>query len=97
MLQKLVDKLSTEMFQILAENRLGMDVSEVNTCLQNKRTMTDLLKKWRASQPDMKVAYTNLYHVLLKANMRDLTGVLVGKTKYFNQLKYADNRFLIIA
>ena len=92
MLRNLADKFhkfKTQIFRHLAENGLGMDVDVVNTCLQsntdNKMAMCDLLKEWRESQPDRKVAYTNLHDTLLKENMDDLTRVLVGIISYIFQ------------
>ena len=81
MLQKLAHKLhrfETEVFRRLTENGLGMDVNEVNTCLHDKNAKSDLLKNWRASQPNWKTAYANLHHTLLKENMDELTAILVG-------------------
>ena len=81
MILSLAGKFSEKMpVHILAETGLGMDVSVVKTCLHNNQdinmAMHDVLGKWKVSQPNMKVAYTNLYHALLKVKMENLTEVL---------------------
>ena len=47
--------------------------------------MYDVLRDWRASQRDWKVAFTNLHDTFLKENMDELAGVLVGIISYIFQ------------
>ena len=78
MLLKLAKKISKP-FDILTLGRTGLklDLSVVETAISNNKddvnmAMYDVLKKFRVSQPDAKIAYDNLCEALTAVNMDSL-------------------------
>ena len=68
----------SEPFDILRLGRKGLklDLAAVETSIQNHKNvnmaMYDVLKKWRVSQSDAKIAYDNLCEALTAVNMDSL-------------------------
>ena len=80
MLLKLAKKISKP-FDILTLGQTGLklDLSIVETAIVNNKddvnmAMYDILKKFRVSQPDVKIAYDNLCEALTVVNMDSLIG-----------------------
>ena len=78
MLLDLSEKISKP-FDImkLGGKGLKLDLSVVETAISNNKddvnmAMYDVLKKWRVSQPDSKMAYNNLCEALTVVNMDSL-------------------------
>ena len=78
MLLKLAKKISKP-FDILTLGRRGLklDLSVVETAISNNKddvnmALYDVLKKFRVSQPDAKIAYDNLCEALTAVNMDSL-------------------------
>ena len=85
MVLSLAKKISTESAaRTLAVSGLGVDSSEVDTCLFNKKDinmpMYDVLKDWNNSQDNDRIAYRTLCKALEDAKMNALIyEVLDGK------------------